>query len=142
VEQRVSLVTLGVADYGRAKAFYEALGWTATLDVQDTAFFPAGGVVVVLWERSKLAADAGIGDDGVSWGGVALAQNVRSRAEVDDVIERARRAGAAISREPAETFYGGYAGYFRDPDGHAWEIAHNPGFGLDEQGRVVLPGAG
>jgi hypothetical protein len=80
VEQRVSLVTLGVADHARVKAFYEALGWTAALDVQETAFFPAGGVVVVLWQRAKLATDAGIDDDRVSWGGVALAQNVRSRA--------------------------------------------------------------
>jgi hypothetical protein len=140
VQQRLSLVTLGVADYARAKAFYESLGWSAALDVQETAFFQANGVVLVLWERAKLAADMGIeGDDGTSWGGIALAHNVASRAAVHEVIELARSKGAAITREPAETFYGGYAGVFRDPDGHAWEVAHNPGFGLDEQGNVVLP---
>jgi predicted lactoylglutathione lyase len=142
MEQRVSLVTLGVADYARAKAFYEALGWSPALDIQETAFFQAGGTIVVLWERSKLADDAGISDDGGRWGGIALAHNVRSREEVHEVIEQARRNGAEITREPAETFYGGYAGYFRDLDGHPWEIAHNPGFGLDDDGNVVLPASG
>jgi predicted lactoylglutathione lyase len=128
-----------VSDYARATAFYEALGWSPALDVQETAFFEAGGVILVLWGRDKLAPDMGIPDEGASWGGVALAHNVRSRQEVHDVIEEARRNGAEITREPAETFYGGYAGVFRDPDGHAWEVAHNPGFGLDERGNVVLP---
>jgi predicted lactoylglutathione lyase len=136
----VSLVTLGVADYARAKAFYEALGWTVALDVEETAFFQANGVVVVLWGREKLAADFGIEDDGARWSGIALAHNVASRGEVDRVIAEARANGAAITREPAETFYGGYAGVFRDLDGHAWEVAHNPGFGLTEDGSVVLPG--
>jgi hypothetical protein len=139
VKQSVSLVTLGVAGYARAKAFYEALGWSATMDVEETAFFQANGVVLVLWERTKLAADLGIEDDGAQWGGIALAHNVGSREEVDELIESARSAGATISREPAETFYGGYAGGFRDPDGHVWEVAHNPGFGLGEDGSVVLP---
>ena len=142
MEQRVSLVTLGVADYPRAKAFYAALGWTPALDVQETAFFQAGGLIVVLWERGKLAEDAGVSDEGAGWGGFALAQNVRSREAVHTVIEQARAAGAEVTREPAETFYGGYAGYFRDLDGHAWEIAHNPGFGLDDDGNVILPVAG
>ena len=133
------MVTLGVADHARAKAFYEALGWSPALDIQQTVFFKAGGVVIVLWERSKLADDVGIPDEGARFGGIALAQNVRSREEVHDAIEQARRAGAEITREPAETFYGGYAGYFRDVDGHAWEIAHNPGFGLDDAGNIVLP---
>jgi hypothetical protein len=139
VDQRVSLVTLGVSDYERAKAFYEALGWSATLDVQETAFFQAGGVILVLWAREKLAADVGISDEGARWGGIALAHNVRSRQEVHEVIERARQSGAEITREPGDTFYGGYAGYFRDLDGHAWEIAYNPGFGLDDDGNVILP---
>jgi hypothetical protein len=139
VKQSVSLVTLGVADYARAKAFYEALGWTAALDIQETAFFQANGVVVTLWARDKLAADTGVADDGASWGGITLAHNVGSREEVHDVIEQARAAGAEIAREPAETFYGGYAGVFRDLDGHAWEVAHNPGFGLEPSGSVVLP---
>ena len=139
MEQRVSLVTLGVADYGRAKAFYEALGWSPALDIQETAFFQANDVILVLWARDKLADDMGIPDDGACWGGVALAHNVPSREEVHQVIEQARRNGAEITREPAETFYGGYAGVFRDLDGHVWEVAHNPGFGLDDDGNVVLP---
>jgi uncharacterized protein len=139
VKQSVSLITLGVADYARAKAFYEGLGWTAALDVEETAFFPANGVVLTLWSREKLAADLGIPDDSASWSGVALAHNVASREEVAGLVERAKALGAEITREPAETFYGGYAGGFRDLDGHVWEIAHNPGFGLAEDGSIVLP---
>jgi hypothetical protein len=138
MEQRVSLVTLGVSSYARAKAFYEALGWSTALDLEETAFFQANGTLLVLWGRGKLAADMGIPDDGARWGGIALAHNVRSRAEVHEVIELARRNGAEITREPADTFYGGYAGAFLDLDGHAWEIAHNPGFGLDDEGNIVL----
>jgi hypothetical protein len=138
MRQSVSLITLGVSDYARAKSFYEALGWSAGLDIEETAFFQANGVVLVLWGREKLAADSGIDDDGASWGGVALAHNVGSREEVDDVIEQARSCGATITREPAETFYGGYAGVFRDLDGHAWEVAYNPTFGLGPDGSIVL----
>jgi predicted lactoylglutathione lyase len=138
VRQSVSLITLGVADYDRAKAFYEALGWTVALDIEETAFFQANGVVLVLWGREKLAADSGIVDDGATWSGIALAHNVGSREEVDEIVEQARRNGAGVTREPAETFYGGYAGVFRDLDGHAWEIAHNPGFGLEDDGSVIL----
>ena len=140
MQSSISLVTLGVSDYARAKAFYEALGWSVTFDVQETAFFQANGVVLVLWSRQKLADDMGISDEAPGWGGIALAHNVGSQAEVDEVIELARRNGAEITREPSETFYGGYAGAFRDLDGHVWEIAHNPGFGLEEDGSVVLPG--
>src|SRR2546421_4948890 len=105
VEQRVSLVTLGVSDYGRAKAFYEALGWSVALDIEETAFFQANGVVLVLWAREKLSADTGVGDDGARWSGITLAHNVGSRHEVDDVMELARRNGGTITREPSETFY-------------------------------------
>ena len=139
MKQSVSLITLGVADYARAKAFYEAMGWSTAMDVEDTAFFVANGVVLSLWSRAKLAADMGVADDGARWGGIALAHNVASDAEVDQVIEAARANGAEICREPAPTFYGGYAGAFRDPDGHVWEVAHNPGFGLRDDGSVVLP---
>ena len=135
----MSIVTLGVADYARAKAFYEALGWRVALDIQETAFFQANGVVLVLWSREKLAADSGLPDDGARWGGIVLAHNVGSRAEVHDVIEAARRSGAEVTKEPEETFYGGYAGVFRDLDGHVWEVTHNPGFGLNEDGGVILP---
>jgi predicted lactoylglutathione lyase len=138
VKQSVSLITLGVSDYAAAKSFYEALGWSAALDIEETAFFQANGVVLVLWAREKLSADTGVADDGARWSGIALAHNVASRQEVDDVIELARGNGATITREPSETFYGGYAGVFRDLDGHAWEVAHNPGFGLTPDGSVVL----
>jgi len=140
MKQSVSLITLGVSDYERAKAFYGALGWSPALEIQETAFFQTNGVVVVLWSREKLAADTGVADDGARWSGVTLAHNVGSRQEVERVIEEARRSGGTITREPAETFYGGFAGVFRDLDGHAWEVAHNPGFGLDEDGSIILRG--
>ncbi|TMM04039.1 MAG: VOC family protein [Actinobacteria bacterium] len=139
MKQSVSLITLGVTDYARAKAFYEAIGWSAAMDIEDTAFFQANGVVLVLWGRDKLVADMGISDDGARWGGVALAHNVASDEEVDRIIEEARANGAGITREPSPTFYGGYAGAFRDLDGHVWEVAHNPGFGLADDGSVILP---
>jgi uncharacterized protein len=139
VRQSVSLVTLGVSDYDRSKEFYEALGWSVTWESQETAFFQANGVVVVLWNREKLASDLGIPDESARWSGIALAHNVGSDQEVRDVIELARSNGGQVTREPAETFYGGYAGAFRDLDGHAWEIAHNPGFGLNDDGSVTLP---
>jgi predicted lactoylglutathione lyase len=139
MKQSVSLITLGVADHARAKAFYAAIGWSPAMDVEETAFFQANGVVLVLWARDKLAADMGIADDGARWSGVALAHNVASDEEVDRIVEQARANGAEISREPSATFYGGYAGGFRDPDGHVWEVAHNPGFGLAGDGSVILP---
>ncbi len=141
MRQSISLVTLGVADYVRARAFYAALGWSPAWEVQETAFFQANAVILVLWSREKLASDTGIDDDGTRWGGITLAHNVGSREEVHEVIELARANGAEIAREPEETFYGGYAGVFRDLDGHAWEIAHNPGFGLEDDGSVSLPRA-
>jgi predicted lactoylglutathione lyase len=139
LRQSVSLVTLGVSDYDRAKRFYEALGWSVTWEAEETSFFQANGVVLVLWSREKLAADMGIPDDGAGWSGFALAHNVGSREEVDEIVELARKNGGEVTREPAETFYGGFAGAFRDLDGHAWEIAHNPGFGLNDDGSVTLP---
>jgi len=138
MKQGVSLITLGVSDYDRAKSFYEALGWSVTLEIEETAFFQANGVVVVLWAREKLAGDMGIPDDGANWSGIALAHNVGSREEVDQIVEQARANGGTITREPSETFYGGYAGAFRDLDSHVWEIAHNPGFGLAADGSVIL----
>jgi predicted lactoylglutathione lyase len=138
MEQRVSLITLGVADYAVARAFYERLGWRCTLEVEETVFFQTGCLVVALWSRDKLAEDSGVMDGG-GWGGVTLAHNVRSEEEVDRVIEEARAAGAAISREPTRTSWGGYTGAFIDPDGHSWEVAHNPGFELREDGSLVVP---
>jgi uncharacterized protein len=139
VEQRVSLVTLGVADLTRARFFYEALGWVTRADPgDDVVFFQAGGVVVALWSREKLADDSGVEDSG-GWGGVTLAHNVGSPAEVDAVIEEARRAGARVPRAGAETFWGGYSGVSVDPDGHPWEVAHNPRWTFAADGSVVLP---
>ena len=139
MEQRVSLITLGVDDVGAARGFYEALGWECG-EVEETVFVQAGGSAIVLWGRAKLADDAGIEDAGSDgFGGIALAQNVHSREEVDAVLAAAREAGATITKPAAETFYGGYAGYFADPDGHLWEIAHNPGFTLKDDGSLVLP---
>jgi len=142
VEQRVSLIMLGVADVARSRTFYEALGWRGH-ETEETVFFQVGGQAFVLWGREKLAADAGIEDSGTEgFGGVALAHNVRTPAEVDDVISTAARAGAVITSPAHSTFYGGYAGYFADPDGHVWEIAHNPGFTLAEDGTLTLPDFG
>jgi predicted lactoylglutathione lyase len=142
VEQRISLITLGVADLSRAKAFYETLGWRGQ-EVEGTVFFQAGGMVVVLWHEDALADDAGLERaHPTGFRGVGLAQNVRSRSEVDVVMREAEQAGARITRPAAETFYGGYAGYFTDPDGHAWEVAHNPGFSLGADGSLTLPDFG
>lgn len=138
MEQRVSLVTLGVADLGRARGFYEALGWEPTVVVDDeVVFFQAGGMVVGLWGRDKLAADSGVADHG-GWGGITLAHNVASPAEVDAVLERARAAGGTVARPAAPTDWGGYGGVFIDLDGHPWEIAHNPGWTLDAKGAVTI----
>ena len=141
MEPRVSLITLGVRDVARARTFYERLGW-AGAQVEDTVFIQAGGLGLVLWGRDALTEDAGITDDGGSYGGIALAHNVRRRAEVDEIVAAAEGAGATVTRRPAETFYGGYAAYFRDPDGHVWEVAHNPGFTLEDDGSLTLPDFG
>ena len=141
MEQRVSLITIGVSDVARSRAFYESLGWRGQ-EVEETVFFQAGGSAVVLWHQDKLAEDAGVDRRTGGFGGLALAQNVRSRDEVDAVMAAAESAGAVVTRPAAETFYGGYAGYFLDPDGHAWEIAHNPGFTLAEDGSLTLPDFG
>jgi len=139
MEQRLSLITLGVADLARSRSFYEALGWRTQAEPgDDVVFFQAGCMVVALWDRASLARDSGV-EDGGGWGGVTLAHNVRSPAEVDAVTEEARAAGARIAREPAETFWGGYSAAFADPDGHPWEIAHNPRWTIREDGATELP---
>lgn len=142
MDQRISLITLGVADVGRARAFYERLGWRGQ-EVEETVFFQAGGLALVLWSRDRLALDCGVGDGRqAGFGGVALAHNVRSRAEVDELIAAAQEAGATVTRPAAATFYGGYAGVFLDPDGHPWEIAWNPGFALAADGSITVPDFG
>jgi len=140
VRQRLSLITLGVSDLGRARAFYEALGWTTgAAPADDVVFFQAGGMILALWDRKRLAEDSGVRDRG-GWGGVTLAHNVRSPDEVDAVIEEARAAGAAVPREPGETFWGGYSGVFVDPEGHPWGVAYNPRWTIRDDGSVELPG--
>jgi catechol 2,3-dioxygenase-like lactoylglutathione lyase family enzyme len=138
MEQRVSVITLGVSDVSRAADFYRALGWEPVPDDNDDVFFfQAGGLVFALWGRDQLAEDSVVTDNG-GWGGVTLAHNVNSPAEVNEVIEEARAAGATIGREPATTFWGGYSGVFIDPDGHPWEVAHNPGWTLAADGAVQI----
>jgi len=132
------VITLGVRDLVRARAFYEALGWrTNAAPEDDVVFFQAGGMVVALWGRDQLAEDSVVEDAG-GWGGVTLAHNVGSPAEVDAVIAEAEAAGATIGRPGAETFWGGYSGVFIDPDGHPWEIAHNPHWTLGEDGSIAI----
>ena len=139
MEQRLSLVTLGVADLPHSRRFYEELGWTTrAAPGDDVVFFQAGCLVVALWSREELARDSAVDDPG-GYGGITLAHNVRSPEEVDAVVGEARAAGATITREPGPTFWGGYSGVFADPDGHPWEVAHNPRWRLAEDGSVVLP---
>ncbi len=140
MKQGVSLVTLGVADLGRARGFYEALGWRSDSKPEDgVVFFQACGMIVGLWGRSDLAEDCRIHDSG-GFGGIALAHNVRSPEEVDATLAEAERAGALISRRGAPTFWGGYSGVFVDPDGHPWEVAHNPFWTLRDDGSISLSG--
>src|SRR5215207_1971841 len=137
--QRISLITLGVRDLARARRFYETLGWkSGAAPDDDVVFFSAGGTIVALWDRARLAEDS-TAEDSEGWGGITLAYNARSPAEVDAVLAEAETAGAAIGRRGAETFWGGYSGIFLDPEGHPWEVAHNPHWTLREDGSVELP---
>lgn len=139
MEQRISMVTLGVRDLERATSFYEALGWKAHEPANEgVVFFQAGGMVFALWGRDALAEDSMVSDSG-GWGGSALAHNVASPVEVDRVLAEAREAGATIGRAGAESFWGGYSGVFIDPDGHPWEVAHNPFWRIEDDGSVSLP---
>lgn len=137
MEQRVSLVTLGVSDLVRARNFYEDLGWVADAgDTDDVVFFTCGPMVLALWNRDRLAEDTVVEDDG-GWGGITLAHNVRSREEVDAVLAEAAAAGATLARPGAETYWGGYSGVFLDPDGHPWEVAHNPFWTVADDGAIL-----
>jgi predicted lactoylglutathione lyase len=137
MDQRVSLITLGVADVGQARFFYEALGWSGETPDGDVVFFQAGGMIVALWGRHQLAVDSTVVDEG-GRGGVTLAHNVSSPAEVDSILVEAARAGATIGRSGAPTEWGGYSGVFVDLDGHPWEVAHNPGWLLASDGSIHL----
>jgi len=139
MEQRMSLVTLGVADLRRARRFYEAgLGWKAGFASDDVVFYETGGPIIALWSRRDLAADAQIEDDESMFGGLALAHNVRSREDVEAVLAEAAAAGAAILKSAEDTPWGGYSGYFADPDGHLWEVAFNPAWTIGEDGSVRM----
>jgi uncharacterized glyoxalase superfamily protein PhnB len=132
------MVTLGVADVARALSFYETLGWTRANDHAEVAFFQLNGMVLGLWSRSALAEDAGLAPNERGFGGIALAYNTRSKDEVDAVLKEAERAGARILKPAEETFWGGYSGYFADPDGHPWEVAWNPEWTIAADGSVKL----
>jgi catechol 2,3-dioxygenase-like lactoylglutathione lyase family enzyme len=137
VDQRISLITLGVTDLARSRSFYEALGWRGESPDGEVVFFQAGAMIVALWDRAALAKDSGVLDTG-GWGGVTLAYNVNSPDSVDATLAEAKRAGAQIARAGAATVWGGYSGVFLDPDGHPWEVAHNSGFPLGDDGSIRL----
>lgn len=137
MQQRISLVTIGVADVDRSRRFYESLGWRGESPDGEVVFFQAGGMVVALWGRGLLAADSVVDDTG-GWGGITLAHNVASPDEVDAVMAEADAAGGTVLRAGALTGWGGYSGVFADPDGHPWEVAHNPVWRLDPDGTVHL----
>jgi uncharacterized protein len=138
MEQRLSLVTLGVADLERSLRFYEALGWKRGNAHPSVVFFQLNGMILALWSRSALAEDAGIAPNERGFGGIALAYNARSRDDVDAVFAEAERAGARILKAAKDTFWGGYSGYFADPDGHLWEVAWNPEWTVTKKGDVRL----
>jgi predicted lactoylglutathione lyase len=140
MEQRISLVTLGVSDLQQSRAFYEALGWKSAMrQAEGVVFFQAGGVALSLYPLSDLAADAGVAADCNAVRRIALAYNTRSREEVDRVLAEAEAAGAAIPKKAADAFWGGYSGYFADPDGFLWEVAWNPMFSIAADGSIRLP---
>ncbi len=140
MQPRLSLVTLGVTDMVRARRFYETLGFRASAASNaNVTFFDAGGVVLGLYGRAALAEDAHVPDEAAGFAGVTLAHNVASEAEVDRVIAEAIAAGGTLKKPGQKVFWGGYSGYFADPDGHLWEVAHNPFFPFDEAGRLQLP---
>lgn len=139
MEQRVSMVTLGVTDLDRSRRFYEiGLGWKRTNKEDGIVFFQLPGAVLGLWSAESLAEEVGLGPPAAGFGGIALAYNARSREAVDEVLEEAVAAGARLLKPAAETFWGGYSGYFADPDGHPWEVAFNPFWPIDEEGAITL----
>ena len=140
MEQRISLVTLGVGNLERSREFYERLGWKrAMAAAEGIVFFQAGGMALALYPREELAKDAKVSEEGSGFGGVTLAYNTRSKKEVDAVLGEAEAAGAKIMKKAEEAFWGGYSGYFADPDGFLWEVAWNPFFEVREDGGIRLP---
>ena len=140
MEQRLSVVTLGVGDLTRSRQFYEqGLGWKRGNDSEDVVFYQLNGMVLALFPRTELAKDAQVPAEGQGFGGISLALCARSREEVDQILMQAKKAGAKILKPAQDVFWGGYSGYFADPDGHLWEVAHNPGFPLTPDGRLTFP---
>jgi hypothetical protein len=143
MEPRLTLVTLGVEDLDRAIAFYrDVIGWSPASTDNGVAFFDLDGTILALWPHRDLAADTGLPHDGLGpYHGFALAHNARSREEVDAIFASLRAHGVDVAKPPVETDWGGYSGYFTDPDGHHWEVAHNPFWPLREDGRIAFPTA-
>jgi len=140
MEQRLSLITLGVSDLNRSREFYERLGWRRSMAKSDgIVFFQAGGMALALYPRDELAKDAKVSAEAQGFSGITLAHNTRSRAEVDSVLKEAAAAGAKIVKPAEEAFWGGYSGYFSDPDGFLWEVAWNPFFPITEDGSIKIP---
>jgi uncharacterized protein len=140
MEQRVSIVTLGVADLARSREFYERLGWRcSSASSGEIVFFQAGSMVLALYPRAALAKDANVALEGYAFPGFTLAFNARNREEVNAVFIEAQNAGATILKPAQEAFWGGYSGYFSDPDGFVWEVAWNPFFPIAENGDIQLP---
>ncbi|WP_421723003.1 VOC family protein [Bauldia sp.] len=139
MEQRLSMITLGVGDLDRARRFYEdGLGWQRGNDEDGIAFYQLPGIILGLWPRRSLADEIGIADDGAAFSGLAIAYNTRSRDEVDQVLKQAEGAGARILKPASDVFWGGYSGYFADPDGHPWEVAWNPTWPIAQDGQMHL----
>lgn len=140
MEQRISIVTLGVENLDRSREFYERLGWRRTkAGGEGIVFFQAGGIALALYPREALAKDANVAASGRGFGGITLAYNVRAREDVDSLMAEAQTAGAKILKPAQEAFWGGYSGYFADPDGFLWEVAWNPFFAISKDGAIRLP---
>ena len=140
MEQRLSLITLGVADLERSRRFYERLGWRRSMAAAEgVVFFQAGGMGLALYPRDNLAKDANVSSEGHGFSGIALAYNARNREEVDSVLAQAQAAGAKLLKPAQDAFWGGYSGYFSDPDGFPWEVAWNPSFQIAPDGSIRIP---
>ncbi len=137
--QRVSLITLGVRDLDRAQGFYAKLGWTPTPSPPDVVFYQLDGLVLGLFGLDPLAEEQGRPGAALGVGAVSLAQNSQDRESVDNAYAAALAAGAEILKSPEEAFWGGYSGYYADPDGHVWEVAHNPFWSISDTGRITIP---
>jgi len=140
MEQRVSIITLGVGNLERSRQFYERLGWRRSMaQAEGVVFFQAGGMALALFPRDELAKDAHVSPNGTGFQRIALAYNARSRVEVDSVLEEAVTAGATLLKPGQEAFWGGYSGYFSDPDGFLWEVGWNPSFPTAADGSIRIP---